>query len=105
MNCIRCGTWTKVVETRSRDGGHTVLRTRVCGNDHRFTSFEVYGPIYRNDPQRVQQCVTAAAARAFRYQRNLQIRRDAKTMTVAEAARKNGVTAKLAVFVRTKWKP
>ena len=41
MKCDTCGTWTEVLETRQVDGGHTLKRTRRCGNGHRFPTFEV----------------------------------------------------------------
>lgn len=63
MKCDRCGAWTEVAETRRVDGGHTLRRTRVCANMHRFQTFEVIAPIYRGDRRRVLAALNAAADR------------------------------------------
>ena len=38
MKCPVCGAWTQVKLTRPSDG--FVRRSRVCGNEHRFTTEE-----------------------------------------------------------------
>lgn len=81
------------------------MRMRECGNGHRFPTFEVLRPVYRNNPARVQSAAHAAEARALRYRRNLQIRADSEVMSSAEAARRHGVTPTLATYIRLKWKP
>ena len=70
MKCERCGAWTEVAETRQADGGHTLRRTRVCGNGHRFATFEVVAPIYRRDPRAVVRAMRAIADRIKLWQRD-----------------------------------
>lgn len=38
MKCPVCGAWTQVTLTRQKSGA--VRRSRVCGNEHRFTTEE-----------------------------------------------------------------
>ena len=41
MHCPRCHEPTRVLETRSADGGAALRRRRACAScDHRFTTFE-----------------------------------------------------------------
>lgn len=70
MKCPHCGAWTAVRETRQVDRGHTLRRTRECGNGHRFQTFEVLAPIYRRDPPTVRQTVVAAQVRALQWRRD-----------------------------------
>jgi LSD1 subclass zinc finger protein len=42
VKCPICGTWTEVKLTRQKDG--FVLRSRVCGNEHRFSTEERHVP-------------------------------------------------------------
>ena len=39
MNCPKCGAWTSVME--SRPAKDKVARRRVCGNGHRFSTYEL----------------------------------------------------------------
>jgi len=64
VKCTLCGAWTEVAETRATDSGHTLRRTRLCANGHRFKTFEVLEPIYRRSPPTVAKAVAAAQARA-----------------------------------------
>lgn len=97
MKCQHCGAWTEVLETRKADRGHTLRRTRACGNEcPKFVTYEVYGPIYRNDPARVLRTVHAAEARALRFRRNQAVLRDvANGLTHAEAGRRHGISDKM----------
>lgn len=105
MKCERCGAWTEVRETRVTDRGYTVKRTRLCANGHRFPTFEVLGPIYRNDLARVRSSANAAEARAFRYRRNVRMLADLKTMSNADVGRKHGIDKHLVSYIKREWKP
>lgn len=53
MKCPRCGAWTEVLQTRTRqDGAKT--RRYVCANEHRFTTLEQFKEqlILRHVPDR-----------------------------------------------------
>ena len=51
MKCPVCGSWTSVITTReSPTFGHT--RRRECGNEHRFTTKEVFIPQEAIDEER-----------------------------------------------------
>ena len=51
MKCPICNTWTSVITTReSPTFGHT--RRRECGNEHRFTTQEVFIPQETIDEER-----------------------------------------------------
>lgn len=56
MKCPVCGAWSLVKQTRdSPIFGH--IRRRECGNEHRFTTKEVYIPqevIAENQRERLQ---------------------------------------------------
>lgn len=104
MKCERCGAWTEVAETREADHGYTVKRTRRCANGHRFPTFEVLSPIYRNDLARVRASVTAAMARAVRWARNRQVVADVKTMSDVDVAAKHFIKPKLVNWIKRSWK-
>lgn len=87
MKCDTCGAWTEVLETRQVDGGHTLKRTRRCGNDHRFPTFEVVGPIYNGDRKRVQAALKAIAGRLALWARYVGLAKLAQQHGVNEAAR------------------
>lgn len=38
--CPTCNTPSKVLETRSRESGNVIRRTRVCPAKHKFTTLE-----------------------------------------------------------------
>lgn len=40
MNCPRCGAWTEVLETRTKQD-NTKRRRYQCANLHRFTTIEL----------------------------------------------------------------
>jgi transcriptional regulator NrdR family protein len=49
MLCPECGTsHTRVVETRKEEGGLMVRRRHECGNEHRFTSYQLHEAVVRN---------------------------------------------------------
>lgn len=51
MKCPVCGAWSSVITTRqSPTFGHT--RRRECGNEHRFTTKEVFIPQEDIDEER-----------------------------------------------------
>lgn len=92
MKCGTCGAWTEVLSTRKTDEGLTLRRVRLCGNNHRTTTYEVLGPIYRRDPPTVRQTVRAARARADLYRRDAEIARLAGESSRAHAAASFGMT-------------
>lgn len=92
MKCGSCGAWTEVLSTRKVDDGLTLRRVRLCGNNHRTTTYEVLGPIYRRDPPTVRQTVGAAQARALLYKRDTEIARLARETSRAHAASSYGMT-------------
>lgn len=72
MKCIRCGVWTRVLETRSQ--ANTVdRRKRVCGNGHRFLTYEVTATIYHDGKKRLPGLERGVAARVERRKRDHQI--------------------------------
>lgn len=92
MKCGSCGAWTEVLSTRKVDDGLTIRRVRLCGNNHRTTTYEVLGPIYRRDAETVRQTVGAAKARADLYRRGSEIARLAAESSRAHAAASYGLT-------------
>ena len=40
VSCPTCGTWTRVLQSRTRDD-NTVYRRYECANEHRFSTKEV----------------------------------------------------------------
>lgn len=92
MKCDRCGAWTQVAETRQVDQGHTLRRTRVCANEHRFHTFEVVAPIYRKDPGVVAKAMRGIAERIATWKRDAAAAAMVRAgATHAEAARAFGV--------------
>lgn len=41
MRCTKCGSATRVIETRDVESRFVIRRRRECTNGHRFNSFEV----------------------------------------------------------------
>lgn len=93
MNCPHCGTWSSVRETRKLDRGLTLRRSRTCGNNHTFTSYEVLPAIYRASSRDRRSAVHAAEARALRAKRNAAIVKACATRTRASVAIEFGLTA------------
>jgi transcriptional regulator NrdR family protein len=103
VKCSVCAAWTTVKETRETDRGHTLRRTRDCANGHRFQTYEVLPPIYRNDAKRVRQVVHAAEARGLRFRRDKEIVRDVLSGAKnVDAAAKHGVTPTLVAFLKAR---
>lgn len=103
MKCPICAAWTNVKETRKADRGYTLRRTRACANEHRFQTYEVLTPVYRNDVPRVRQVVHAAEARGLRFRRDREIVRDVLSGTKnVDAAAKHGVTPSLVTLLKAR---
>jgi transcriptional regulator NrdR family protein len=58
MKCPVCEAWTEVKDSRQKNG--VVRRSRVCGNDHRFSTEE------RPVPDSRQRKVTAKSSKDLR---------------------------------------
>jgi transcriptional regulator NrdR family protein len=91
MKCTFCAAWTSVLETRETDSGHTLRRTRQCGNQHRFQTYEVLPPIYKRDPRTVRQTRVAAQVRAATWRRDVEIAKRVKTESHAAVAESMGL--------------
>lgn len=87
MKCDRCAAWTEVAETRQVDSGHTLKRTRRCGNGHRFVTYEFIGSLYTGDRRRVQQALRAIKERVACWTRYVALARLAREWGVEHAAR------------------
>lgn len=72
MKCPRCGAQTDVLETRPWEYG-TTYRRRVCHNNHRFTTVEIYRETYGSVKQRAQQYAQSVSVWRKRWERNLDI--------------------------------
>ncbi|WP_443083075.1 NrdR family transcriptional regulator [Variovorax sp. PBS-H4] len=80
MKCAVCGKPTRVLETRAGEHG-TVQRRRECSNSnpHRFTTFEIEEPAFRNVAYRVGRYARARDARVELWRRDEEIIRDPRS--------------------------
>jgi transcriptional regulator NrdR family protein len=94
------------IETRSTHDGYVVRRSRRCGNEHVFSTWEVDGVTYRTiTPRKVQAAVDAAQRRVALYVRNRRIVAMLKTESVATVAAAWGLGTPEVYRLRKNWKP
>lgn len=72
MNCIHCGAFSLVKETRDHEHGLT-RRRRECANGHRFNTYEVYEPTVRAAERDLAATARRAQAAARRWARDRKI--------------------------------
>jgi DNA-binding NarL/FixJ family response regulator len=73
--CLKCGTWTEVLDTRIAKDGMTTSRRRECANGHRFRSIEIYAPVFSSAKQRQATFAETVLRRRALHARNEIIRR------------------------------
>jgi hypothetical protein len=75
MHCPTCGSWTEVLETRTRANG-TTHRRRECANGHRFASVEIASATYTRARPAILDSLKTIAARVTLWRRDAGIARD-----------------------------
>lgn len=83
MLCPICGAWSSVLDTREGPL-ESIRRRRMCGNGHKFPTFEIIGPA-RNAGQIRRAAATVKAAR-LKWARDQAIRKDARPRDVLAVA-------------------
>ena len=92
MKCPRCGVWTRVLETRA-ESNVVDRRTRVCGNEHRFRTYEVTTSVYIDGKRRVPALEKGVAARVARRTRDHEVKTLRKNgASKADIAKKVGIS-------------
>lgn len=79
MNCPDCGTAdTRVIETRKQACAAIVKRRHLCGNAHRFWTFQLHESVVRSIGLKQLQAQSATSARGavrrtLAFKRNLRV--------------------------------
>lgn len=75
MHCSKCGAWSEVLDTRTRDGGHRVERRRRCANGHTFATVELHVAVYCSAKQRQRKYLATIGRRVAVWERHQTVRR------------------------------
>lgn len=74
MKCPICGAWSQVLDTRGAVKRESIKRRRVCANEHKFWTFEVFPGFLH--PTSAKKCLIGVEKERARWVRNVAIRKD-----------------------------